>query len=350
MESVTEVLGLAGYQLISARAEGPLRVLEVRPEPGPRPACPHCGAPACRQYRHGRRQRRIAHTVIGMTPCDLLVHFDRLRCQACGRTHTPPLLGVGRRARLSAGCQALVNQLLRSLQCGIATLGRWLALSWNTLWRCVTRAAPPLLEQAVHLCLDEVLFREPRQYVTVLSCADGRVLDVEPGRGAAPSRRLLARLPECARASVETLATDFNLGQRRAALEGLPQAEIVADCFHLVRLARRCVRETPPGARETARAAVRQLRQLLRHGEQPALAAWLARWRQATGPLKTLWHTVDQWELEIEGYLNTGRSTGPAEALNRRIALLRRQACGYTNLHNFITRIMLLNCSLHPQS
>jgi hypothetical protein len=41
---------------------------------------------------------------------------------------------------------------------------------------------------------------------------------------------------------VQTLATDFSLGQRKAALACLPQAEVVADCFHLVRLARRAVR------------------------------------------------------------------------------------------------------------
>jgi transposase len=81
--------------------------------------------------------------------------------------------------------------------------------------------------------------------------------------------------------------------------------------------------------------------------DQAAPGAWLGRWHDTPGTMHTRWKTVDQWQLEIEGYLTTGRSTGPAEALNRRIALLLRRACGYTNLHNFTQRIMFLNVSLH---
>jgi len=348
MESVTEMLGLRGLTLLRARREGRGWLLEMQAA-GQRPSCPHCGANAARQYRHGWRTRRVAHLPLGLEPCELLVRFARLRCQECRCTHTPPVPGIERRARLSGGLRHCVHGLITQYQLGVAQLARWLKLGWNALWRCVAAAPPPRLDNVRQLCLDEVFFREPRRYLTVLSCADGRVLDVEPGRGEQPSRRLLQRLPEAVRERIETLATDFNLGQRRAALDCLPQAEVVADCFHLLRLARRAVRETVPTQRDTARMAVRQLRALLRHRDQRALYAWLKRWQYAAGPLHTLYKTVSQWELEIEGYLTTGRSTGPAEALNRRIALLRRQACGYTNLDNFTKKIMLLNCSLHPE-
>jgi len=348
MDSVTEMLGLKGLTLLGARRAGQGWLLEVQAA-GQRPCCPYCGAAAERQYRHGWRMRYVAHLPLGLEPCDLLVRFARLRCQQCRRTHTPPVPGIARRARLSGSLRHCVQGLIAQCQLAVAQLARWLQLGWNALWRCVQAAPPPRLDDVRHLCLDEVFYREPRQYLTVLSCADGRALDVELGRGEQPARRLLARLPAPVRQQVETLATDFSLGQRKAALSCLPHADVVADCFHLVRLARRAVRLSLPAQRDTARLAVRQLRALLRSRDQRALYAWLKRWRQAAGPLKTLWKTVSQWELEIEGYLTTGRSTGPAEALNRRIALLRRQACGYTNLDNFTKRIMLLNCSLHPQ-
>jgi transposase len=109
------------------------------------------------------------------------------------------------------------------------------------------------------------------------------------------------------------------------------------------------VRETPAPQRETVREAARQLKQLLRRRDQLPLSSWLARWQAASGPLHTPWKTASQWELEIESYVSSGHSTGPAEALNRRTALLRRQACGYTNLSDFTRRITLLNCALHPQ-
>lgn len=347
MDSVTEMLEITGLQLLRVQAEGDSWQLEAKPVLE-RPACPYCAAAAARQHRHGWRSRNIAHLPVGLKPCNLVVRFARLRCQACGRTHTPELPGIRRRARLSDSLRRFVSDLVARFQLGIQQLSRWLRLGWHTLWRCVRPAAVPGLADVEHLCVDEVFFREPRRYLTVLSAAGGWVLGLEPGRGAEPVRRLLSNLPEETRAGVRTLATDFSLGQRRAALECLPTAEIVADCFHLVRLARRCVRESQPGQQTAARQAVRELRCSLRRRDQAALSAWLNTWRGTGGPLGRLWKTVDQWELEIEGYLSTGRSTGPAEALNRKIALLRRQACGYTNLDNFSRRIFLLNCSLHP--
>jgi transposase len=348
MSSVTEMLGLAGWSMRQVQRQGPGWHVEVEPA-GQRPGCPHCGAAAGRQYIHGWRTRMVAHLPLGLEPCDLHVRFARYRCQACRRTHTPKLPGIGRRARLSERLRHFVHSLVAQFQLGVQQLVRWLRLGWNTLWRCVQAAAPPQLTEVRHLCLDEVFYRAPRQYVTVLSCADGRVLDLERGRGEQPSRQLLLRLPPAVREQVETLATDFSLGQRKAAALCLPHAEIVADCFHLVRLARRALRTAPAVQRDTARTAVRQLRALLRSRDQAALAAWRQRWQGTSGVVHVLWKTVSQWELEIEGYLCTGRSTGPAEALNRRIALLRRRACGYTNLANFTRRIMLLNYSLHPQ-
>ena len=56
---------------------------------------------------------------------------------------------------------------------------------------------------------------------------------------------------------------------------------------------------------------------------------------------------MEGWQLEIEGYLLTRRTTGPAEALNRKIAALRRRACCAASLGNFTQRILLLNFSSH---
>lgn len=348
MSSVTELLDLRGWSILSVQRHGSGWRIAAEPQ-GPRPGCPYCGAAAGRQYRHGWRTRYVAHLPAGLQCCDLHARFARYRCQDCRRTHTPLLPGIEKRARLSDSLRRCVHELVARFQLGVQQLVEWLGLGWNTIWRCIQQTPPPDLTGVRDLCLDEVFYREPRRYLTALSCADGRVLDLEPGRGERPSRKLLERLPAAVREQIETLATDFNPGQRRAALTCLPHAETVADCFHLVRLARRAVRDAPAAEREAVRTAVRQLRQLLRRKDQPALTVWLERWQSTPGTLHTLWKTVDQWQLEIEGYLHTGRSTGPAEALNRRIALLRRRACGYTNLDNFTRRIMLLNSSLHHQ-
>ena len=143
MHSVARLLGLAGYEPLTARDEGVRAVIEARavietrsgaaPWPAElRPSCPLCGAKPARQYLHGWRCRRVAHLPVGARPCDLLLYFPRLRCQACGRTHTPPLPGIARRSRLSSALRAFVSFLMVRLGAAVEQLRRWLHLSWDT--------------------------------------------------------------------------------------------------------------------------------------------------------------------------------------------------------------------------
>lgn len=347
MDSITELLGLGEYAVEGVREEGWRQVIVARY--GERvERCGHCGSG--RLHSHGWRRRRVSHVPVGRQWCEVEYVFQRWRCAACGRVQTPELPGVAVRARLSGRLRELAGQMLRHLGVVVSRLGRWLGLAWNTVWRCRPLAPEPSLAGVRHLCLDEVYFREPRRYLTVLSDAQrGVALGLVEGRGYEPSSALLQQLPAEVRAQVETLATDLMWGQRKAALDHLPYAEVAADCFHVVRLARQAVRQSTPAQRPAARQAVQELRALLRRNEPAALRAWMVRWKKADGPLRSLVATLSRWELELETYLTTRRSTGPAEALNRKISLLRRQACGYTNLSNFIAMILLTTSPSHHQ-
>jgi transposase len=145
------------------------------------------------------------------------------------------------------------------------------------------------------------------------------------------------------------VASDFNAGQIKAAQSCLPLALVSADRFHLARLMRRMLRNCPPAQLPAARQAARELRGVLAAREAAELEQWIQRWQGHSGPLGSLHATVERWQVEIENYIQTRRSTGPAEALNRRIALLRRCACGYTSIRNFTHRILLLNLAPHHQ-
>jgi transposase len=348
MGSITSVLSINDYIVTGTRKAGGCIVVAVRLRRPRHPNCPHCGSP--RPWKHDCRTRRVAHVPIGLHRCDLELTVQRYRCPQCARTFTPALPGVRRRARLSEALRDFAQFLIVQLGVALRRAQDWLQLGWNTLWRCLAVPEPPELANLRHLCLDEVFFREPRRFLTILSNADnGQVLGEAEGRGEQPSRQLLAALPADVRANVDTLATDLQAGQRKAAYACLPAAEVCADCFHVMRLARRAVREAQPAQKETTRLAVRQLHRVLRDKDQPGFLQWLRDWASASGSLKRLHRTLEQWQLEIESYLTTGRTTGPAEALNRKIALLRRTACGYTNLDNFSKRIQMLNYSPHPE-
>lgn len=348
MESVAEFVS-SGYLYGQARES--LGRVEISLEwPGRVDCCPCCGSRVL--HSHGFRQRRVSHLPVGEKPCDLLVSFRRFRCQSCRAVLNPELPQLGPRCRLSARLRNFVCFLSIKLKLAFLPLQRWLGVGWTSLRRCLPPAPDPLAqaqpEELRHLCLDEVFYREPRRYLTVLSCASGRVLGLSEGRGERPSRKLLSELPGPLLEAVETLATDLSHGQRRAASACLPNALVCADHFHVTRLLRKAWREATQTQRPRLRPALRRLRKILRGERVEAVGRWLDKWRDRPG-LQSLHSTIEGWQLEIESAIETGASTGPAEALNRKIALLRRQACGYTNLNNFTQRILWLNFSSHHE-
>lgn len=347
MKSIAAALGLPYYIIGKVYKREHYVELHVHQRRCPRPTCPHCGHG--KPWKHGTRTRCVTHLPLGLLSCNLIVTVQRFRCPACRKTFTQGLPGIARRARLSKALRDFIHYLVVYQHAVLFKLQAWLKLGWNTLLGCVRPGKAPGLEQLRHLCLDEVAYRRPRSFLTILSDAEtGRVLGTCAGRGNAPSQQLLGGLPEDVRAQIETLATDMNTGQRKAAYACLPNALVCADLFHVVRLAKRTIRKPGGSQRHVVRQAVRQLLTVLRGRDGAGFQRWLLQWQGATGALASLHRTLSQWEVEIENYLTTGRTTGPAEALNRKIALIRRKACGYTNLNNFTRRIMLLNDSLHP--
>jgi transposase len=292
---------------------------------------------------------------------ELEIEFERYRCPACGRTHTPKLPHIERRARISDRLRESIAHIVRTFSCAINAVARWLRMSWGTAWRALAKLRPLTPQElggARNLCIDEVFYREPRRFLTVLSDAErSQVLGVVYGKGYNAAHSLLSSIPEELRKKVDTISTDFASGHRKAAEELLPDALVVADRFHLERIARMRTRLTPKEMQIYVRHAVNELHDILDKGGNRAIAAltdWILKCRcicktRRLDQLNLLLRLIDRWRIEIEAYLTTGRSNGPAEALNRKIALLRRNAYGYTNLDNFIKRIFLLNHTLHPQ-
>lgn len=348
MESVTDFTD-CGYVCLGVR---PLAGrLEIRLNwPGRVEQCSRCQSSLL--HSHGSRERRVSHAPLGRQPCDLLVRFRRFRCQQCLAVHSPRLPLLAPRERLSPQLRDFIAFACLRLRLAFQPLRRWLGLGWSTLRRCLPRAPEPLdgarTQELQHLCLDEVFFREPRRYLTVLSCSSGRVLGLAEGRGAGPSELLLRQLPGSVLDKVETLATDLSLGQRQAACNCLPNALVCADHFHVARLLRRTYHAAPPAEKLRLRPLLRKLKAILRSRQAEDLQEWLDEHCSGYGAaFQSLHRTLSRWQLEIESAMETGRSTGPAEALNRKIALLRRLGCGYTNLDNFIQRILWLNHSPH---
>jgi transposase len=87
-----------------------------------------------------------------------------------------------------------------------------------------------------YLGIDEIhLGQKKRFYTLVIDLEDGRILWAKPGRGKAALRGFWRRL-RVAQAQIKAVATDMSGAYWSAVLEHLPEAALVFDKFHILKL------------------------------------------------------------------------------------------------------------------
>lgn len=114
-------------------------------------------------------------------------------------------------------------------------------LSWDTV-KAITKThlakdyGKPGLRGVRYLGIDEVhLGKKSRYYTIVLDLEDGRILWAKPGRGRAALQGFWPRL-RAAQAQIKAVATDMSAAYWSAVVENLPEAALVFDKFHIVKL------------------------------------------------------------------------------------------------------------------
>ncbi len=114
-------------------------------------------------------------------------------------------------------------------------------LSWDTV-KTITKThlakdyGKPALRDVHYLGIDEIhLGKKTRFYTIVLDLEDGRILWAKPGRGKAALRGFWRRL-RVAKAKIKAVATDMSAAYWSAVLEHLPDAALVFDKFHILKL------------------------------------------------------------------------------------------------------------------
>ncbi len=221
----------------------------------------------------------------------------------------------------------------------------------------------------------------------------GGLLGQTAGRTGATVVSWLDAREEAWKAAVQVVAMDPHAGYRAAVAEALPNARVVVDHFHLVRLAnamvtdvrQRVAREqlgrrgrkadpawahrllllpagdrlSPPARRRLASVLHRDdptneigaawgikelLRQLLAAADRSTISARLHRFHEAVlradlPEATRLAQTVDAWWPEILGFLQTRITNAGTEGTNRLIKDAARTAFGFRNLDNQRRRV-----------
>lgn len=257
----------------------------------------------------------------------------------------------------------------------------------------------PQIKHLRELGLDEISrLKGHRDFLTIVSTRDaaGRItlLGVLEGREKATVLAFLKRIPKRLRQQVEQVCTDLYEGFAAAVKEALPQAQVVADRFHVAKLYRAAVddlrkremKELKQALKPEEYAGLKGVIWLLRRNREDltteeltllgllfecspalrqahrlrekltrlfdqehtkasgrrAIRRWMAEVRASgLSCFDQFLGTLENWLDEITNYFISRLSSGWVEGLNNKIKVLKRRCYGLRNIPNFFRRLWL---------
>jgi len=383
-------IGLEGYELLRIEDKNEMRVhVELRAELEPK-ACPYCGAPGPRSK--GRYERRARHLSCFGHASELVIRTRRLKCTGCARSFVPELPGV-RPYRHSS--EPFRNHIYEQHQQGIcaSALSRKQNLGQATVGRIyqqftVRKARERIsLDCPLYLGIDEHTLHKGQKFCTTFcDLKNHRVFDVHPGKSDEELAGFLSSLK--GRKRVRLVCIDLSSPYRKLARRWFPNAKIVADRFHAVRLVyQHCVqmmRGIAPqinrqrGALAALRKAPEKLspeqmsrrdrlfnqypnlkvlyermhaiRRLMKHKQQNKVQCQRhaktllehIRWLRNTElePLQTLARSIQHWIEPIALMWRFSKNNAITEGFHRKMKLIQRRAYGFRNFNNYRLRVI----------
>jgi len=383
------ILNLPGYEVLKIEGSNPV-VLSVRYTGGVR--CPACESSNLR--RKDRFLRRLHHESLGMRKCYLLLEARKFQCLDCGRYFHQRFPGILPYRRTTEGYRREVFELHRDGICqtrlaergriGTATVERWFH---DYLERKVAELASAECPRI--LGIDEHFFSRKDGYATTFcDLGNHRVYDVVLGRSEAALGVYFKRLKNPQR--VKVVCMDLASSYRSLVRRYLPQARIVADRFHVIRLInqhflsawklvdpiggknrgllslmRRHAWNLSPVqqlrlndylARQPALAVIYEFKQrlvrlmLIRHQTQRACRRWVRvllhyiDQLRSSGfdVLRTLGQTLWTWREEIACMWRFTKNNGITEGFHTKMEMISRRAYGFKNFENYRLRVKAL--------
>jgi transposase len=386
------VLGLPEYE-VTAIEETAGRI-RIRVRFAGEVSCPHCGGKQLRLK--DRRVRRPRHESWGERRSELELESRKWRCGGCGRYFWQRFPGIVPRLRATerfrhSVCQKHFDGISRSRlgrreRISSATIERWFGWYLRLMaGERITAECPQILG------IDEHFFSRRHGYATTFcDLKNHKIHDVVLGRSEASLEGYLNRL--AGKDHVKVICMDLAPGYRALARKHFPQARIVADRFHVVRVVNHhflaCWKDLDPiGSKNRGLVSLMRrhrhnltveqherlsvyLRErpvleliyrfkqklcyllLEKHQNQercrrlaPRLLRTIAELRQAQlASLVSLGETLYSWRDEIACMWRFTRNNGITEGFHTKMEVLQRQAYGFRNFNNYRLRVKVL-CS-----
>lgn len=357
-------------------------------------SCAHCSSTCLRNK--GWVRRVVRHENWGLRPCQLELRIPKSKCRECGRQSRQPLPGILRCQRATEAFQQFIfsqhldginrSRLGRRENIGAATVERYFQRGLRRQFRELHPPSCPVL-----LGIDEHFFTRRKGYATTFcDLRNRKVYDVVLGRSELALEAYLARLQ--GKEQVRVVCMDLASVYRALVRKHFPNARIVADRFHVIRIINHhflnCWKELDPaGSRNRGLLSLmRRHRHNLKPEQHTKLAAYLAahpaleliyRFKQrlcylllkkhrnrkqceALAPrflrsiqqlreaglaqLVQLGDTLYAWREEIAAMWRFTRNNGITEGFHTKMELINRQAYGFRNFENYRMRVKVL-CS-----
>ena len=383
-------LGIKGYQYVNTKYEGGAVIFTICQEPS-KLTCSVCGT---RQVSpKGQLWRQLRALPLGKKPVWIALGIRRAYCPACELVRQAKIGFADPRRTYTRGFERYALDLGRHMT--IQDVSLHLGVSWDVIKdiqkrNLKKRFSGPKLNHLKQIAIDEISIGKGQKYLTiVLDLESGAVVFVGDGKGSDALLPFWKRLKR-SRAKIEAVAIDMSPAYIAAVSEHLPQATVVFDHFHVIKLfndklsnfRRKLYREANhleqkvlKGTRwlllknpENLKAERDEPERLMRALElnQPLACAyymkedlrrlwsfpskqktesflfdWVGRaWTSGIPMLSKFADTLMAHRAGILAYYDYPISTGPLEGTNNKIKTMKRQAYGFKDKEFFKLKIM----------
>ena len=378
------IIGIPGLQIERVkRSQG----IEVWARPYRRPPCKHCQGQDLRIK--ATHNRTVKHTRQGNQVMTLHLRVPKYHCQGCRRYFRHTFDGILPRYRASETYRLEVFEAhdggvtLRKVslthQVSAATVERWYQHRLGLrLSETGNRSCPRVLG------IDEHFFTRKKGYATTfVDLRKHTVFDVRLGRSEPSLRGYLKGLE--GRGNVQVVVMDLSETYRSIARQYFPNATIVADRFHVVRLINQHFLKVwqqyhPEGRKNRGLLSLMRRHQWNLSDEQHAnLMSYLADYpvlealygakqklvrfmllktltaRRARAklplyfelldqlrdsPLRALARTLTSWMEPVVAMWRFSKTNGITEGFHNKMEMISRRAYGFRNFENYRLRVL----------
>jgi transposase len=361
--------------------------IEVWAKPSKRPLFHHCHSSNLKIK--ATHHRTVKHTRMGNQVMALHLRVPKYYCQQCKRYFRHRFTGIRPRYRASEAYRLEVfeahdggvtqRKISRTHRVSPATVERWYQHHINRRrYEMSNRPCPQVLG------IDEHFFTRKKGYATTFVDLRGhKVFDVKLGRSEASLRQYLSRLK--GRDKVRVVVMDMSETYRSIARKYFPNAIIVADRFHVVRLVNQHFMKVwavhdPEGRKNRGLISLMRrhqwrlpddqhanlmnyladypvlqalyvakqklvrlllLKTLTAHRARRKLPVLLKLLEQLyDSPLRTLAKTLKSWLQAIVAMWRFSKTNGITEGFHTKMEMMTRRAYGFRNFENYRIRVL----------